>query len=155
MNQQITFTNNSTATRAIYDEYAGMLLGYIYEVVKDKAMAEQYLAAVFSELPQHLHDIIQPGFNTYHRLQLIARKMLADFFETIPACAPQDMDKKYMPAKPNKFLDRMSTEQQFIFCNVHYSGKSINTLAAELNKPEEEIKKILQQAFAAIRRAAA
>jgi DNA-directed RNA polymerase specialized sigma24 family protein len=154
VNQQVTTTSHPTATRAIYDEYAGMLLGYIYEVVKDKGMAEQYLISVFNELPQHLHDIVQPGFNTYHHLQLIARKMLSSFFETIPACAPADPDKKYLPSKPNRFLDKMSEEQQFIFCNVHYSGKSISTLAAELNKTEEAIKKILQQAFAAIRRAA-
>jgi DNA-directed RNA polymerase specialized sigma24 family protein len=48
----------------------------------------------------------------------------------------------------------MSGEQQFVFCNIHYSGRSISALAAEMSKPEEAIKKILQQAFAAIRRAA-
>jgi hypothetical protein len=154
VNQQIALTNLPTATRALYDEYAGMLLGYIYEVVKDRNMAEQYLITVFNELPQHLHDVVKPGVSSYLRLQLIARKMLAGFFETIPACTP-DNAKSLLPSKPNKFLDRMSEEQQLVFCSVHYSGKSISTLAAELDKPEEVIKKILQQAFAAIRRAAA
>lgn len=154
MNQKVILTTNySLAARDIYDQYAGMLLGYIYEVVKDKQMAEEYLISVFNELPRHLHDIVQPGFNTYQRLQLIARKVLAGFFETIPACTPNER-KTYLPAKPNKFLSRMSEEQQLVFCSIHYNGKSIATLAAELNKPVDEIKKLLQQAFTAIRRAA-
>ncbi|MES2278980.1 MAG: sigma factor-like helix-turn-helix DNA-binding protein [Bacteroidota bacterium] len=152
MNQHIALANSSSTTRAVYDEYAGLLLGYIYEVVKDQHTAEQYLVSVFNELPQHLHSIVQPGANVYQRLQLIARKMLAGFFETIPACNPGD--KSHLPARPNKFLHRMSEEEQLIFCNIHYNGKSISTLALELNKPEEAIKKILQQAFAAIRRPA-
>lgn len=151
MNQHISITNPALATRAIYDEYAGLLLGYIFEVVKDKNIAEQYLVAVFKELPQHLHDIILPGANTYQRLLLLARKVLADVFATMPACNPTDK-KALLPARPNKFLERMSEEEQFIFCSVHYNGKSISTLALELNQPEQAIKKILQQAFAAIRR---
>lgn len=153
MNQQISITNTASGTRAIYDEYAGLLLGYIFEVVKDKGIAEQYLVSVFKELPQHLQYVNQPGANTYQRLLLLTRTVLADFFETIPACNPDDK-KSHLPARPNKFLDRMSEEEQFIFCNVHYNGKSISTLALELNKPEQAVKKILQQAFAAIRRAA-
>jgi len=152
LNQDISLANASLTMQAIYDEYAGMLLGYIFEVVKDKNIAEQYLVAVFTELPRHFNDIAQPGVNIYHRLQLLARKMLAAFFETIPACNITDDGLSNLPVRPNKFLDRMNKEEQFIFCSVHYNGKSISTLANELNKPEEVIKKILQQAFAAIRR---
>ena len=152
MNHNISLTNASLTMQAIYDEYAGMLLGYIFEVVKDKNLAEQYLIAVFNELPRHLNDVAQPGVNTYYRLQLLARKMLAAFFETIPACNNTDDGFSYLPARPNKFLDSMNKEEQLIFCSVHYHRKSISTLATELNKPEEVIKKILQQAFAAIRR---
>jgi hypothetical protein len=154
LTQQIALTNASQTTRAIYDEYAGMLLGYIYEVVNDKNIAEQYLVSVFNELPQHLHDIAQPGINVYHRLQLLARKVLAGYFETIPACLISVNSNDHLPVRPNKFLDRMTKEQQIVFCNIHYSGKSVSQLATEFNKPEEEVKKLLQQAFAAIRRAA-
>ena len=150
----MTITDSPTAIRALYDEYAGMLLGYIYEVVKDKDMAGQYLVTLFNELPQHLTDVLQPGANTYHRLQLVARKILAGFFENIPACEVNPNTNSHLPARPNKFLERMNAEQQFVFCGIHYSGKSIAALAAELNKPEQVIKQLLQQAFAAIRRAA-
>ncbi|MBE9665911.1 hypothetical protein [Mucilaginibacter boryungensis] len=153
MNQDISLINASSAIRAIYDEYAAMLLGYIFEVVKDKNIAEQYLVSVFNELPEHLNDITQPGVNIYHRLQLLARKLLTDFFETIPACNIVNDNLPDLPIRPNKFLDRMSKEELFIFCSVYYSGKRIGTLATELNKPQDEIKKILQQAFAVIRKA--
>lgn len=150
MNQQIISNSGSSATRAIYDQYAGLLYGYIYEVVKDKQIAEQYLLSVFNDLPQHLQDVLQPGVNTYNRLQQMARRSLNSFFETVPDCPPADN----VPARPNKFLSRMNAEQQIVFCNIHYNGKSIGKLAAELDKGEDEIRKILQQAFAAIRRAA-
>lgn len=153
MIQQEVLTNNA-ATQALYDEYAGVLLGYIYEVVKDHAMAEQYLVSVFNELPGHLHEIIQPGLNTYRQLQLLTRKVLANYFETIPVCKTTDPEKNYLPSTTNKFLLGMTKEQQLIFCSIHYQGKSISVLAAEMKKPEEVIKKLLQQAFTAIRRAA-
>lgn len=147
-------TNSSAQTRTLYDEYAPLLLGYIHEVVKDKKLAEQYLIAVFNEVPQHLHNLLQPGANTFLCLQLLTRKILADVFETIPVCTVTDDHKRYLPERPSKFLTGMTSEQQLIFCSIHYHGKSINVLAAELNMPEEVIKKILQQAFAAIRRSA-
>lgn len=153
MIQQEVLTNTAV-TRALYDEYAGLLLGYIYEVVKDKELAEQYLVSVFNELPRNLHQITRPGLNTYHQLQLLTRKMLADYFETIPVCKTTDPEKNYLPGTPNKFLSVMTKEQRLIFCSVHYHGKSIYVLAAEMNMPEEVIKKTLLQAFATIRRMA-
>lgn len=150
MNQPIISNSGSSATRDIYDQYAGLLYGYIYEVVKDRNTAEQYLLSVFNELPQHLHYVVQPGVNTYYRLQQLARKALNNFFETV-ADSPAAVN---IPARPNKFLSRMSAEQQLVFCNIHYNGKSVSKMAAELDKGEDEIRKILQQAFAAIRRAA-
>lgn len=145
-------TNSSAQTRTLYDEYAPLLLGYIQEVVKDKKLAEQYLIAVFNEVPEHLHELLQPGTNVFLGLQLLTRTILANFFKTIPVCTALD-DKRYLPNRPNKFLTGMTGEQQLIFCSIHYHGKSIPVLAAELNMAEADIKKILQQAFAAIRRA--
>jgi len=152
LSKQIILPNSSSALRAVYDEYAALLYGYIFEVVKDTQIAEQYLVSVFNELPKHLQDLVQPGVNTYLRLQLITRNVLAGYFETIPACDFVADDNSHMPTRPNKFLDKMTHEQQLVFCNIHYSGKTIRGLAAEMNKAEDEIKKILQEAFAAIRR---
>lgn len=154
MNQQIVSANISSAISSLYDEYSGLLYGYIYEVVKDRKIAEQYLVSVFNELPQHLHIILRPGINTYQRLQLLARKTLSAYFETIPSCNTPEDFKKRLHTRPNRFLDRMTEEQQLVFCSVHYSGKSISDLSVEMKKPEDVIRKILQQAFAIIRSAA-
>lgn len=154
MIKQEVLTNSSSIIHALYDEYAGLLLGYIYEVVKDREIAEEYLVSVFNELPCHLHEITRPGLNTYHQLQLLTRKVLADYFATIPACVPANPEKNYLPSNPNKFLSGMTEEQQLIFCSVHYHGKSICVLAAELNISETAIKKTLKQAFEVIRRMA-
>ena len=152
MIKQEVLINNSSVIQALYDEYAGLLLGYIYEVVKDREIAEEYLVSVFNELPEHINEITRPGLNTYHQLQLLARKVLADYFATIPVCVPTNPEKTYLPSHPNKFLLGMTEEQQLIFCSVHYHGKSICDLAAELNTTETCIKTILKQAFEVIRR---
>lgn len=154
MIKQEVLINNSSVIQALYDEYAGLLLGYIYEVVKDREIAEEYLVSVFNELPYHINEITRPGLNTYHQLQLLTRKVLADYFATIPVCAPTNANKNYLPSTPNKFLSAMTEEEQFIFCSVHYHGKSIRVLAAEINKSEVAVKTILKHAFEVIRRMA-
>lgn len=154
MIQQGVLTNDASVTRALYDEYAGLLFGYIYEVVKDREMAEQYLISVFNEIPRHIHEIKQPGANIYRQLQVITRRVLSGYFENIPVCKTTDPENNYLPSRPSKFLSGMTEEQRLIFCSIHYHGKTISVLAAELQKPEDTIRKILQQAFTVIRRAA-
>ncbi|GAB3931480.1 sigma-70 family RNA polymerase sigma factor [Mucilaginibacter myungsuensis] len=138
----------------IYDQYAGMLYGYIFEVVKDKQLAERYLMMVFNDLPHQLHDLLQPGVNVYHKLQQLTRKHLKDIFGSQQTIIDGTGVNGHIPARPNKFLDKMSAEQKHVFCNIHYYGKSVSTVAAEMNSAEEEVRKVLQQAFAAIRRVA-
>lgn len=127
-------------------------MGYIYEVVKDQQLAEQYLVQVFNQLPEQL-DTADTSIRLYLRLQLIARKLLAAYFENgsnhIPSTATT-----YLPFRQNKYLDNMNNEQQHVFCKLHYCGKSISQLAAELQRPESDIKQILKEAFDGMRRIA-
>jgi len=134
------------ATRTIYEQYGAMLLGYIYEVVKDQQLAEQYLAEVFAHLTLELKDH-QPDRNIYLHLQLMARKLLIKHADT------SNNAESYLPVKQNKFLLGMTPEQQTIFCRIYYLGQSTAQVAASLLMDESEIGKILKEAFAAIRKA--
>jgi DNA-directed RNA polymerase specialized sigma24 family protein len=132
----------------IYNRYAGMLLGYIYDVVKDRALAEQYLADTFAAVALIADDLKKPGENIYRKLQLIARSKLTAYFNTLEQC---DV-KETVNHRPNKFLNGMSERQLQVFCGVHYHGKNIATIAAELKKPEDVVKKLLKEAFLIIRK---
>jgi hypothetical protein len=45
----------------------------------------------------------------------------------------------------------MTLEQLHVFCGLHYHGKNTITLAAELGKSEDDIRKILKESFTLIR----
>lgn len=128
-----------------------MLLGYIYDVVKDQQMAEQYLADIFRDLHIHITDFANGQSNEYCKLQLLARKKLTPYFDTIKDCNTSTELKKGNGARSNKFIDLMNAGQQTVFCGVHYHGKTVNTLASELSVDEITVRKLLKEAFAIIR----
>ncbi|MFA6249048.1 MAG: sigma factor-like helix-turn-helix DNA-binding protein [Mucilaginibacter sp.] len=129
-----------------------MLLGYIQEVVKEQAIAEQYLIEIFNELKaDDIKEMMAAGVNTFLRLQQIARKKLSSFITTVEDCADQAEIAIKKAITGNKFIDLMAPEQQLVFCGVHYHGKTIVKLAAELNKPEDTIRQLLRESFTIIR----
>jgi len=130
-----------------------MLLGYIQEVVKEQAIAEQYLIELFNDLKAtDIKDMMATGVNTFLRLQQIARKKLSSFITTVEDCADQAEIATKKAITANKFIDLMAPEQQLVFCGVHYHGKTIVKLAAELNKPEDTIRQLLRESFTIIRK---
>jgi DNA-directed RNA polymerase specialized sigma24 family protein len=46
----------------------------------------------------------------------------------------------------------MNDEQKQVFYETYYCGKMISQLATQLNKTEEAVKKILNEAFTILRR---
>jgi 23S rRNA maturation mini-RNase III len=133
----------------LYQQYAGMLLGYIVDVVKNQAIAEQYLVAVFKDVTHELDELTNQDVSTFCHLQAMARKKLAEYFN---GTVQHNGDGKNKPSIcNNKYTQQMTHEQQLVFCGVHWHGKTITSLAAELNKPEESIRKILKDCFTIIR----
>jgi len=76
---QILLKQTSYSISELYDKYAGMLLGYIYDIVKDNQLAEQHLVTIYSGLPANYHEVIPAGENTWCHLQRLAKKHLLDF----------------------------------------------------------------------------
>lgn len=138
--------------QSLYNRYAGMLLGYLLEVVKSAPVAEQCLVEIFSDLQfAEIQSITKPGVNTFCQLQQIARRKLASFTSTVADCEGQDTHAKGIAIKGNNIIDLMGPEQQHVFCGMHYHGKTTAMLASELNKPEDAIKRILKESFTIIR----
>jgi DNA-directed RNA polymerase specialized sigma24 family protein len=123
-----------------------MLLGYFSEVVKDRQLAEQHLVNIFNTIPQHLNEINSNGTNTWCQLQRLAKKQLSGSFVTNDNKLGNSVQQR-----KNKFLDRMTSEQQLVFCSIYYNGKTIQQLAKELNKTTDTIRITLREAFAIIK----
>jgi hypothetical protein len=142
----------STLKHDQYNRYGAMLWGYILEAVKSQQIAEQYLIEVFTELTHtDLEKITLNGVNTFCSLQHLARKKIAIFAQSLTTCVGDDIKPKGIIIAGNRFIDLMNHDEQYVFCGVHYHGKSVATLAAELNKPETVIKQILKDSFTIIR----
>jgi hypothetical protein len=152
MNQQIQSTapTNFIPARDLYNNYGAMLLGYISGIVNDPNIAGQYLVEVFKDLPDGLPADLEKGLSIFIRLQILARRKLEPFFETVRDCVVPEPATNGIHNQ-NKYLELMTPDQQAVFCGMHYHGKSVNILSLELNKPGEEIKKILKQSFTIIR----
>lgn len=152
MKQQVAYTETSLplykqCKQRLYDSYAGMLLGYILEIVKNHSIAEQCLVELFQSLQfTDVQDIMQPGINTYCRLQQLARKKLNEADNNDVSVATSDLTPNH-----SKYTQLMTPDQQLVFCSVHYHGKTTATLAIELNKPETQIRQLLKESFTIIR----
>ncbi len=142
--------SQAAVIRNLYDNYAATLLGYIFEVVQNQLVAEQYLTAVFNDVPNELEEFSKKGTSALCRLQIMARKKLVRFFEALE----NDIDKRAwenLPWTNNRYIALMPPFHQQVFCGIHYQCKSAGNMAIELNKTEEEIRKILKECFTIIR----
>lgn len=142
--------SKSAAVLNLYNSYVAKLLGYIYEVVQNKLVAEQYLAAVFNDVPNELEEFSKNETSALCRLQIMARKKLAHFFEA----SENDTGKRAVENSSwtnNRYVALMTPLQQQVFCGIYYQCKSTVNIAKELNKTEEEIRKTLKECFIIIR----
>jgi len=142
--------SKSAAILNLYNSYSAKLLGYIYEVVQNKPIAEQYLAAVFNDVLNEFEEFSKDGTSALYLLQIMARKKLVHFFEALE----NDIDKRAWENLPwinNRYVALMTPLQQQVFCGIYYQCKSTVNIAKELNKTEEEIRKTLKECFIIIR----
>ena len=137
--------------RDLYNSYGAMLLGFIFEIVKNHQVAERYLIEVFNDLSDRFDEYAIKDISTLSQLQILARKKLKPFFETVKGCDEEQVAKSRTLFSNNKYIEQMTAEQQLVFCGIHYHGKTIAVIAAQLNKPEDEIRRLLKDSFTHIR----
>lgn len=135
----------------LYDNYAAMLLGYITEVVNDRALAEDYLLKTFNTVAEKFNDINWHESNNWALLLGIAKLELMPFNDALKGCKAPASSTAANNIQ-NKSLDKMTEEQKHVFCSVYYSKKTLAELSKETNKPEELLKTLLKEAFSIIRK---
>jgi Skp family chaperone for outer membrane proteins len=139
------------AVSTLYNNYAAKLFGYIFEVVKNQSVAEQYLVAVFNDVPNEIDDFLKTGVNALCRLQMMARKKLSQFFETLDNETDRQAWQNVQPSANNKYAAMMNPLQKQVFYGIHYQCKTTAQVAAELSRSNEEIRRILKECFTIIR----
>jgi len=118
--------------RAIYNQYSGMLLGYLTEIVKDNRKAEDHLVNIFYEISKLPLQQIQQLFN-WNRLRRFALRQLP----------PQNT----ILSGNGVVHTILSNEQQYVFDSIYYNNLSLTEIAERTGQSEETVRKILKEAF--------
>ncbi|SEA00074.1 hypothetical protein SAMN05443550_101653 [Pedobacter hartonius] len=149
---QAIVENKPESVRNLYDRYAGMLLGYIFEIVKDSKLAEQYLVHIFCKLSEEFKDKKWEGPVNWCQLQRFAQRKMA----ALPGLSARPAEPRISGAGMNgpkdKYIEQLSSTQQQIFIDIYYYRKTTAALSVELNKTEEFIRKTLKEAFVMLRK---
>jgi len=114
-------------------------------------VAEQYLIAVFKDLPQGFDEFSVSGGSAFCQLQTMARKKLSNFFVSVDERATNDVKHIGITNSNNKYIGFMTSEQRLVFCGIYWHGKTVSRLAVELEKTEDAVRKILKACFTTIR----
>lgn len=152
INRQVVIEKKPETIRSLYDRHAGMLLGYIYEVVKDRRLAEELLVQLFCELSEQFDNINWVGTNSWCQLQRFAKEKLSAFHESVKDCEEPPASGLMMNGQHNSHLSQLTEEQKQIFCAIYYHGKSIAEISKELKITEDLTRKALKEAFAIMRK---
>ncbi|SHF28192.1 RNA polymerase sigma factor [Pedobacter caeni] len=136
--------------RSLYERHGGMLLGYIFEVVKDRKLAEEYLIKIFCDLSVQLNDVSHTDISGWPQLQKFTREKLLSSAEHSKFVGLNPGLK--MSGAPNHYLEQLTEEQRQVFCDVYYYGKTIADISKTLNLTEDLTRKALKEAFAIMRK---
>jgi len=144
-------SNDVLVTRALYYRYSSWLLGYLIAVVKDYELAEQYMVDIFKEVPNRLHEFTGSDSSPWLCLQVLAKSKLTGYTRALRSGKSNIDSSSAERLRFDSYVNAMTTEQQIVFCGVYYYQKPTALLAQELNKADDEVKKILKEAFLIIK----
>lgn len=144
-------SNDVLVTRALYYRYSSWLLGYLIAVVKDYELAEQYMVDIFKEVPNRLHEFTGSDSSPWLCLQVLAKSKLTGYTRALRSGKSNIDSSSAERLRFDNYVNAMTTEQQIVFCGVYYYQKPTALLAQELNKADDEVKKILKEAFLIIK----
>ncbi|WP_316840207.1 hypothetical protein [Pedobacter gandavensis] len=148
---QVIIDHPAQSIRCLYDQHAGKLLGYIFEVVKDRKLAEEYLVKIFSALSLLHQNQEQEGVSNWCQLLKFAKTKLLLFHVVKGYEEVYDLKGMALAHPVNDYLDQLNEAQRKVFCEVYHHGKTISALAIALNTTEDLTRKTLKEAFLIMR----
>jgi hypothetical protein len=130
--------------RRLFDKYGAMLLGYLVETMGEGKLAEEYLIIVFTDLANNYAQVENYG---WLQLRQFAKNKLDNL-----GLKNNDTETFPVNSAARKTWRNMTDEQRYVFYNVYNFGKPVESIARQLKRPEGDIRKILVEAFAVIRK---
>ena len=141
------FIETTASVRNLYERYAGMLLGYILEVVKDRKLAEEYMVKFFSEISLTFDPDDWNGHNHWCKLQKLARYKIALYTEK-PKNVELYMYNDTIHSAKDDFFAQLTDKQRQVFYAIYYCRKPVAEISTDLNITEDLTRKTLKEAFA-------
>ena len=151
-NRQALIVSKPESIRCLYDKYGGMLLGYIFEIVNDRELAEEYLVKLFCDLSHQIDDMEWNGTNSWCKLQGFARSRLTTYRDKVKQSESSSASGMMIPSFRHQYLEQLTDLQKLVFHDVYYHGKSIAKISVELNETENLIRRTLKEAFVIIKK---
>lgn len=148
---QVVKDHQSQSIRYLYDKHAGMLLGYVFEVVKDRKLAEEYLVKIFSALAVEHNKPAGSDIITWCQLLKFAKTKLQLLHTVHNYEAPKATPGVELARPNNHYLERLTELQLKVFCGIYHHGKTISALSTALNTTEDLTRKTLKEAFLIMR----
>ena len=148
-NNKAVLVQESVKIQEVYDQYSGMLYGFLLKVLKDKEQAEKLLVGIFDDIAKNVGKSGNCGPYTWCGLYRMAKDKLMIHMDDEGDSNDQDM---MVYTLGNNMYNGMTDEQKQVFYETYYGGKKITQVAAQLNKSEESVKKTLMEAFTILRR---
>ncbi|WP_442588912.1 hypothetical protein ACSBL2_23030 [Pedobacter sp. AW31-3R] len=149
IDRQTSIQKQPVTIHSLYESYGGMLLGYIFEIVKDRKVADECLVKIFSDVALHFATMDWDNGSNWMKLQRFAKERLSTFMDN-----PTQIESSaagIVKQASNEYFERLNDAQKTVFCNVYYKNKKIDEISIELNKQEDSIRKTLKEAFAIMR----
>ncbi len=136
--------------KMLYDKYADKLLGYIFTIVNDRHVAEDCLVKTFTTISVSKNNLDLTIYNnTWDCITTLAQAEIKQIYNAADECKSVSDNTSYI--KSHKYLNRMNSVQQKVFCGVYYHRKPLVELAKELALTEGDLRIILRQACMIIR----
>ena len=148
-NNKAVQVQESVKIQDVYDQYGGMLYGYLLKVLKDKVQAEEILVSIFDDIAKSVDESGNCDSYTWCGLYRMAKAKLMKLINDEGNSNDQDM---MVYTLGNNMYNGMNDEQKQVFYETYYGGKKVTQVAAQLNKSEESVKKTLMEAFTILRR---
>jgi len=142
--------NKLEGVRSLYDRHAAKLLGYIFNVVRDRKLAEEYLVSIFCEVSNQFDDLDWDG--SWCQLQRFAKHKLLLLADTAEYSDLKNGEGMTVHHSREPYFGQLTKEQKHIFSSVYYYGKTIAAISIDLDKTEDSIRKTLKEAFAIMRK---
>ncbi|WP_443939271.1 hypothetical protein [Pedobacter sp. MW01-1-1] len=131
----------------LYDQYGGMVMGYMFGVVKERNLAQEYLIQFFSEISTDFFDAKLTSAQVWCALYKLAKSYLS------MVLVKGIGNEAAGTAIPVQGLQDLSSGHRAVFHSVYNGEMAITELSDAQSTHPDEVKKMMRETFITMRNA--